>query len=318
MVTEGSSRAQPQDDAGADMAGADMRAENRRLLRMPLMWIAIALLLWAMWAIVNYGTLALTPSRRPAATAQASVTAAPADADPSHPPAEPAKPDAPQQSVGALAAAIIARQAAAGGGKPPAMPADPAIRALVEKGEGAVPACVACHGADGAGATEMARLAGLPAGYIVKQLDDFASGARVNEIMAPTAKALTAEQRQGVAAYYAALTAPSTAQPTQKGDLDRGAELALYGDWSKNVPACFSCHGEAGRGVAPAFPAIAGQQSQYMMAQFAAWDNGQRKNSALRIMDRIVKALSDADRRALADYLASLPPPYAPAKEAAR
>lgn len=38
------------------------------------------------------------------------------------------------------------------------------------------------------------------------------------------------------------------------------------------------------------------------------WAGGSRHNSPLGLMAGIGKALNDADRRAVADYLASLPP----------
>ena len=36
-------------------------------------------------------------------------------------------------------------------------------------------------------------------------------------------------------------------------------QLALVGDWDLGVPACFSCHGPSGFGVAPNFPPLAAQ-----------------------------------------------------------
>jgi hypothetical protein len=51
------------------------------------------------------------------------------------------------------------------------------------------------------------RLAGQARVYLHKQLDDFASGARLSDWMAPVARALSDEQRDAVAAYYASLYA---------------------------------------------------------------------------------------------------------------
>jgi cytochrome c553 len=74
------------------------------------------------------------------------------------------------------------------------------------------------------------------------------------------------------------------------------------------VPACFSCHGPAGFGVAPEFPALAAQHAPYTAMQLAAWAGGTRSNAPLGLMANISAALSSGDRRAVADYMASLPP----------
>lgn len=77
---------------------------------------------------------------------------------------------------------------------------------------GAAP-CVACHGADGLGlaAAGFPRLAGLPAGYLRKQLEDFKSGARSSPVMQPLAKALTEEEIGTVTQALAAMPAPAAA-----------------------------------------------------------------------------------------------------------
>ncbi|SEH68089.1 Cytochrome c553 [Stutzerimonas xanthomarina] len=78
------------------------------------------------------------------------------------------------------------------------LPAHAADSTAVYTKGGANPAamaCITCHGAEGEGmaAAGFPRLAGLPAGYMRKQLGDFASGARANPTMQPIAAALSAE-----------------------------------------------------------------------------------------------------------------------------
>lgn len=184
---------------------------------------------------------------------------------------------------------------------------EPEIADLIFAGRGDVWACASCHGGLGQGAENTPRLAGLSEGYLGGQLRDFRDGERYNEHMAVVAKALSDDEIDGLAGYYAALRVASTAQPALGGDLARGEKLALNGDWSLGVPACFSCHGPSGFGVAPDFPALAAQQPAYIATQLAAWAGGHRNNSPLGLMDQISAALSEADRRAVADYLASLP-----------
>lgn len=185
---------------------------------------------------------------------------------------------------------------------------DASILHLADRGKPNVWGCASCHGERGQGTVNVPRLAGLPAAYIVKQLRDYGAGTRRDASMEMVARGLEADEILGLANYYATLRAPSTARPSLQGDLARGERLALRGDWESGIPACFSCHGPSGFGVAPAFPALAAQHPEYTVAQLVAWVNGNRNNSGIQLMDSIAQAMSDADRRAIADYLASLPP----------
>lgn len=185
---------------------------------------------------------------------------------------------------------------------------DPEIARLMFQGREGAWACASCHGEMAQGQENIPRLAGLPAGYIEKQLRDFRSGKRTDGSMAVVAKDLTDDEMRGFAAYFSGLRVPSSASPSLNGNLERGETLALRGNWSLGVPACFTCHGAAGFGVAPEFPALAAQQAPYTASQLAAWAGGRRQNSPLGLMAQISKALNTDDRRAIADYLATLAP----------
>ncbi len=65
--------------------------------------------------------------------------------------------------------------------------------------------CVACHGEDGNGVDpQYPRLAGQYGDYLVKALQDYKSGARVNAIMGGFATNLSLQDMEDLAAYYAA------------------------------------------------------------------------------------------------------------------
>jgi cytochrome c553 len=73
-------------------------------------------------------------------------------------------------------------------------------------------ACGFCHRADGPGGPENSALAGLPAAYIVQQMNDYKSGARRTavpkrniDLMISLAKAATDEEIAEAAAYFSAL-----------------------------------------------------------------------------------------------------------------
>ncbi|NWE17095.1 c-type cytochrome [Pseudomonas yamanorum] len=173
---------------------------------------------------------------------------------------------------------------------------------------GAAP-CVACHGADGLGlaAAGFPRLAGLPAGYLRKQLQDFKSGTRNSPVMQPLASALTEEEISAVTQALAAMPAPAPA-PVHRSDLptDAAQKIALQGAWERQIPACISCHGPAGVGVGDAFPPLAGQSAAYLAGQLNAWRSGTRHNDPNDLMGHVAKSLSAEEVQAVATYFASL------------
>jgi cytochrome c553 len=96
----------------------------------------------------------------------------------------------------------------------PAQPArernrDPAILRLVFKGdpERMIKACASCHGSKGRGGQfDHPALAGQQREYLVLSLNEFKEGDRENDIyarMRSVAEALTEEEIEGLASYYA-------------------------------------------------------------------------------------------------------------------
>jgi cytochrome c553 len=82
----------------------------------------------------------------------------------------------------------------------------PAPRIVTGEGGATVMACGSCHLMSGQGHPESADMAGLPAGYIVRQMSYFKSGARKDDPrMGPIAKAVSEEDVRQAAEYFAAL-----------------------------------------------------------------------------------------------------------------
>lgn len=186
---------------------------------------------------------------------------------------------------------------------------------IYTQGAGAAIACITCHGqsAEGMAAANFPFLAGQGADYLTEQLLNFASGARENEIMKPIAKALDADQVKAVLAYIQTMPLPfdadklATSISNQPAAKDTGAWIANRGDWANNVPACVQCHGVAGTGVAPHFPAIVGLSKNYIIEQFDMWRNGKRAAGPLDLMANIANRTSDTQIEAVAEYFANLP-----------
>ncbi|MFN3858763.1 MAG: c-type cytochrome [Caulobacter sp.] len=174
---------------------------------------------------------------------------------------------------------------------------------------GAAHACVACHGPAGEGDGVSPWLAGLPAGYIEKQLLDYAQSRRPDAIMTPIAKALEARERRGLARYYAAMPVPTRGS----GAPGPVAGEHLYRRSVDGGPSCAACHGPDGRGLGPANPPLAGQPPTYTASQLHRWKDGVRRNDGGAVMHRAVSALDDGEIGLLADWLAGLSPAPAPA-----
>lgn len=180
--------------------------------------------------------------------------------------------------------------------------ADPAV--LARSGAPGTAPCASCHGSSGQGQASFPRLAGLDAGYLARQLDDFAAGRRANAVMSPIAKALAPADRTAVSQYYSGLPVPASAAAV--GDA-AGARLALRGAWHKGVPACVQCHGPGGRGVGAAFPALAGQAATYLAAQLRAFRDGQRRNDPQQLMRTPAAKLTDDEINAVSQWFSVQP-----------
>lgn len=179
-------------------------------------------------------------------------------------------------------------------------------------------ACAACHGSDGiAVAPTFPNLAGQSETYLYVQLRAFKDGARDNPVMQPLVKALSDRDMRDLAAHFASLPGKSATSAAQTSS--RGSILFHGGDAAQGIPPCQGCHGVDGRGPRPdpastapqpawsTFPALAGQNAQYVLAQLKAYHDGTRIGTSNdKVMQGVAHNLGEADMRALADYVSSL------------
>jgi cytochrome c553 len=167
--------------------------------------------------------------------------------------------------------------------------------------------CQGCHGEDGLSIEEVIpKLAGQYSTYIAKELRNFQSGARKNQIMSVMAKSINDDDLDDIAAYFAS---QEKMQGDGWGDNPVAKRLFLKGSMRRNIPPCMSCHGVNGKGKAPdvaTFPVIGGQHKAYLRTQLIHWRSGERSNSPEGMMNRIAKSLTDAEIDALTDYISGL------------
>lgn len=204
----------------------------------------------------------------------------------------------------ALLAAALASGVALGA--EPVTQADPA-----KAQQTATQVCAACHGPDGKSEQPVnPHLAGQVAEYTTKQLMNFkAAGGkqaeRVNPIMAGMVANLTPEDMRNLGAYYAA-QAPTTGFARNTDTVELGQRIYRGGIVAAGIPACGGCHGPTGAGLPAQYPRLAGQHAEYIEAQMKAWRSGERANDAGRMMRTIAAKMSDAQIKAVADYIAGL------------
>ena len=166
--------------------------------------------------------------------------------------------------------------------------------------------CGACHNPDGnSQIVANPKLAGQHAEYLFKQMKNFKTAERVNPIMNGMIAAFDENQMRDFAAYFASQT-QSGGVAKNRDTIERGQKLYRAGDMAKGLPACSGCHGPTGAGMPAQFPRISGQFPEYIEAQLKAFRDGARANDPNQMMRLVALKMTDAEIRAVADYVSGL------------
>jgi len=171
--------------------------------------------------------------------------------------------------------------------------------------------CAACHGADGnsIGAPNP-KLAGQHPEYLLKQMLNFKGidgkqPERANPIMNGMIAAFDENQMRDLAAYFGSLKLVGD-QSKNKDTLELGQKIFRAGDAAKGLPACAGCHGPSGAGIPAQFPRIGGQLADYLETQLKSFRDGTRANDPNKMMRTIALKMTDAEIKAVTDYIAGL------------
>lgn len=172
-------------------------------------------------------------------------------------------------------------------------------------------ACFTCHGLRGQGDGQLTpRLAGLPNGYLLRQLNDYADGRRADPVMGRIARKLSFEDRLKVADFYADRRAEAPDRAPAPGG--PGAVLYQRGDPARDLAPCARCHGLGGEGAGQGSPPLAGQPPAYLAEQLRRWRSGKRRNDPLQVMAKVSRSLTEDEIGQVSAYAAALAPPDPP------
>ncbi len=161
--------------------------------------------------------------------------------------------------------------------------------------------CARCHGENGEGA-----LAGVPRldiqspAYLETAITAFRDGTRQSGTMIAAARTLGDAEIAELAEQF------GQGVRMQTGAETTGAAIARHGIPDRDVPACDSCHGPAGR---PDYPRLAGQDAGYLLRQLQLFaELGENRGGPrAHIMAEVVKGLDPEEMEALAAYYGGEP-----------
>ena len=174
--------------------------------------------------------------------------------------------------------------------------------------------CAGCHGADGNSSDPAyPKLGGQSETYLYRQILAFRAGVRKSDIMSGIVKALSDADIANVASFYS----QQTVQPDTVADASLaavGKQIFFAGAGRGIGPACVMCHGrdEEERempmmgmmmGMMADVPRLNGQHAAYIVDQLNRFSSGERQSG---VMGNIAGALSEMNRKAVAEYLSSL------------
>jgi cytochrome c553 len=164
--------------------------------------------------------------------------------------------------------------------------------------------CASCHNADGNSAIAAnPKLAQQHPEYILKQLQDFKSGARKSAIMKPLASALSDEDMRNIA-WFVGSKKVKPGFSKDKDTIALGEKIYRGGIGDRQIPACAGCHSPNGAGIPAQYPRLGGQNADYTVAQLTAFRDNVRLNSLP--MTGVAAKLNDREIKAVADYIAGL------------
>lgn len=175
--------------------------------------------------------------------------------------------------------------------------------------------CIGCHGIKGYQSSfpevyKVPMISGQNAAYISAALHEYKKGNRKHPTMRSIADTLNDQDIADLAAYYSTHGVVTGAELPAKPAKEPSVEVQAL----LNKANCASCHGaNFSQPIDPSYPKIAGQHADYLFVALKAYkaDNGANANAkvgrAHPIMGGMAKQYTNAELKAMANYLSSVP-----------
>lgn len=184
------------------------------------------------------------------------------------------------------------------------------VKGDAKAGEGKVAMCIGCHGIHGYQASfpeiyKVPMISGQNAKFIVSALNAYKKGERKHPSMRGIAEGLSDQDIADVAAYYEAHGQGGAAAAAKKAPAPTAKVAELL-----NKGGCVACHGDNfNKPIDPSYPKVGGQPADYLFVALKSYkvEGHATWGRANGIMGGIAKQFSNAELKALAGYVASLP-----------
>ncbi|SIQ90650.1 c-type cytochrome [Marinobacterium stanieri] len=173
-------------------------------------------------------------------------------------------------------------------------------------GQAKTAVCAACHSADGNSVVgNFPKLAGQGEKYLLKQLNDIKSGARMVPEMTGMLTNLSDQDLADIAAYFASKN--MQLGQAAEDQIELGQKIWRAGVAEKGVAACTACHGPSGAGIdTAAYPKLGGQHAQYIETSLQKFASGDRANDPSSMMRDIASKMSAEEMKAVSQYVQGL------------
>ncbi|MGR9052645.1 MAG: c-type cytochrome [Gammaproteobacteria bacterium] len=197
----------------------------------------------------------------------------------------------------------------------------------ISAGKEKATACAGCHGEKGNSMVPtFPKLAQQHTSYLIKELNAFKNGSRVNAMMNALAGALSDEDMMDIATFYSSQKISVNNPPVLESDDDdeedgnladstnelkrltsMGSDLYRNGDLVRKVSACIACHGPYGEGNKPAsFPSLKSQHADYLISALSDFKAGVRSNNPDNMMHMIAKKMTDEEIKAVSYHISMM------------
>jgi cytochrome c553 len=175
--------------------------------------------------------------------------------------------------------------------------------------ESKVAMCIGCHGIKGYQASfpevhKVPMISGQGAKYIAAALNAYKKGERKHPTMRGIAAPMTDQDIAEISAYYEQQGKGGAAVPEQAAPAPADVAALL------TKGACVSCHGaNFSKPIDGSYPKLAGQHADFLYVALKAYKTEGNANVGRGnpIMGGQVKPFSNAELKAMANYIASLP-----------